>query len=266
MGAALVTTTSLLGWQLWSSHQLHQDVKVLQQALSQQSQRAPSANGNPLALKQNPSVASVPNARLNTGPNAAPNVTPPQTAPQSAPVNPPGAATDPFASFFGGNGDPFAGFFSGGDPFGDFDQMRQEMEQHMQQFMSATGATGAPWATNGQGGSLFDAFGNFGGVLGGTAQPAISMQEKSDAYIITIDLPKGSSDVEVNTAVANGQLNIEGKLTVKHSDQQQGRNFTSMQTQQFSRSLALPADADPLGIRNETRGDQMIVTLPKQTG
>jgi HSP20 family molecular chaperone IbpA len=247
MGAALVTTTSLLGWQLWSSHQLRQDLSALQQTLSQtQPQAAPAASTNQLASNQSPGASIVPNATPNTVPNATP-----QTPPQSSPVNPPGATNDPFDGFFGGSGDPFA----------DFDQMRQEMEQHMQQLMGSMGGTGS------QGGSFFDDFDNFGGgsAFSGAAQPEINMSEKPDAYVITIDLPKDSSDVEVNTEVENGQLNIEGKLTVKREDKQQGHSLTSMQTQEFSRSLPLPADADPLGIRNETQGDQMIVTVPKQT-
>jgi HSP20 family molecular chaperone IbpA len=249
MGAALVTTTSLLGWQLWSSHQLRQDLSALQQTLSQQPRQA-AANHNPLALNQSPQASVAPH---NAAPGTvAPNpVTPPQSPPQSSPVNPPGSATDPFSGFFGGGS---------GDPFADFDQMRQQMEAQMQQLMGSMGGPGGPG-----GGSFFDDFDNFGGggAFSGAAQPEINMSEKPDAYVITIDLPKGSSDVEVNTAVENGQLNIEGKLTVKHEDKQQGHNFTSQQTQEFSRSLPLPADADALGIRNETQGDQMIVTVPK---
>jgi HSP20 family molecular chaperone IbpA len=263
MGAALVTTTSLLGWQLWSSHQLRQDLSALQQTLShtQAQTSAPAkANGNQLALNQSPSASIVPNAAPNSAVPHNP-ATPPQSPPQATPVNPPGTSGDPFDDFF-------SGFGNGADPFADFDQMRQQMEQQMQQLMGSMGAIGGPGGQSSQGGSPFDPFNNFnfGSAFSGAAQPGINLQEKPDAYVITIDLPKGSSDVEVNAAVENGQLNIEGKLTVKHEDQQQGHSLSSLQTQQFSRRLPLPADADPLGIHNETQGDQMIVTVPKQTG
>jgi len=144
-----------------------------------------------------------------------------------------------------GSSDPFANFFSS-DPFSGFDQMRQRMEQMF-----------------GAGGSLFD----FPGAgFASAAQPEIEMSEKPDAYVVTIELPEGSSDVELSTEVDNGQLSIEGKLTVRQDNSQQGRSITSMQTQQFSRRLPLPKDVDPLGIRNETQGNQVVVTLPKTTG
>jgi len=185
------------------------------------------------ALKESrPSVAPQlsQNSPSPLGSNSG-TLTPP---PASAPVNPPNT-NDPFAGFFDDD------FFSG------FDQMRQRMEQLM------------------NGGSLFDRNG-FSFSFSSAAQPEIEMREEADAYVVTIELPEGSSNVELNTEVEDGKLNIAGKLTVKQEDKQGGRSFSSVQTQQFSRSLPLPKDVDPLGIRNETQGNQVVVTLPKSTG
>ena len=233
LSGALVVTAGLLGWQVYNTHRLHQQFSALEQQLQQRQDTTLPAL-NPLAL------------------NPAP-MPPTAGAPQSPPLAPPGAplqtpAPDPLG------GDPFDLFFSGsGNMFSGFDQMRQRMEDHMRQLM------------NGQGGSLFDfdGFGGFGGsALPDTAQPQISMNEGDDAYTVTITLPEGS-DVQLDTEVQNGQLNIEGTLTVEQKNEQQGRSFSSVQTQQFARSLPLPDDVDPLGMHSETRDNQVIVTLPK---
>lgn len=230
LSGTLVVTVGLLGWQVYNTHRLHQQFTALEQQLHQRDDTTLSAL-NPLAL--NP--APVP-----------PGANTPQSSPPGAPLQTPAPdplGDDPFDLFFGGSGDPFSGF----------DQMRQRMEDHMRQLM------------NGQGGPLFD-FDGLGGYNGGalpdSAQPQVSMDEGDDAYTVTITLPEGSN-VQLDTEVKNGQLNIEGKLTVEQQDQQQGRSFSSVQTQQFARSLPLPDDVDPLGMHSETRDNQVIVTLPK---
>lgn len=240
LSSALMASLGLLGWQLWNTHQLQTEFTALQQQMRQNN--TPGATTlNPLALNQAP--APMPPAinapGLNTPLSPQQNPGTPLQTPNTDPLS-----NDPFDLFFSGSGDMFA----------DFDQMRQRMEQQMQQLMGGQGAM-----------FNFDddsAFGSAG--LPNAAQPQISMDENKDAYTVTITLPEGSN-VQLDTAVKNGQLNIEGKLTVEQKNEQQGRRFSSTQTQQFARSLPLPEDVDPLGVHSETRDNQVIVTLPKST-
>lgn len=154
------------------------------------------------------------------------------------------------ADRFGGNGDPFA----------DMQRLQAEMHQRMQQLMDDFGMPGF-------GSSLFDEpFGNmpgFGSSMGFGADPEFALQETADNYQVSISIPDGS-DVEITTEVNGRDLTIEGKVTLEQQNQQGAGGFSSMQTGQFARTLTLPADVDPLGITNETRNGQVIITLPKQ--
>lgn len=146
------------------------------------------------------------------------------------------------------------------DPFADMQRMQAQMHQRMQQLLDdfGMGAFGA---------SLFDEpFGSmpgFGSSMGFGADPEFALQETADSYQVSISIPTGST-VEITTEVNGRDLTIEGKVTLQQQDQQGTGGFRSLQTRQFARTLTLPADVDPLGISNETRNGQVIITLPKQ--
>jgi HSP20 family molecular chaperone IbpA len=166
----------------------------------------------------------------------------------------------PPSSLFGGNGlnnVPGGIFNNQNDPFADFDKLRDEMFDHMQQLMEG-----------GMAGSLFDddffGAGNFG--FGGglnTQEPEVDLSEKDDAYVITIDIPK-NSNAEVSATVEGNQLNIKGKITVNNDSSNNSSTFMSTQSRQFARSMPLPADADPDGLTNVTKENRVIITIPKQ--
>ena len=232
ISTTLGITTALLVWQLWSSHQLQQQISSLQQQLSQQNNQLTS-----------PLTAAGPGSSTITPPvqHAMPPATGRMAPPASAPLQ-------------AGPADPFA----------DFDRLQQQMLARMQNLMGSN-----PTSLFDTNDPLFGAYGagNFGGpdtdfASPLAAEPEIVVANQPEAFVVTITLPEGS-DIELNTSVENTKLNIEGKLTVEQKGQANGANFSSTQTQQFARTITLPHNIDPLGIANETRGNQVIITLPK---
>ncbi len=156
---------------------------------------------------------------------------------------------------------PAAAAAGSSDPFADMQRMQAEMHQRMQQLMEGFGMPGF-------GPSLFDEpFGNmpgFGSSMGLGADPEFTLQETVDSYQVSISIP-ADSNVEITTEVNGRDLTIEGKVTLQQQNQQGNGTFNSLHTRQFARTLTLPADVDPLGISNETRNGQVIITLPKQS-
>ena len=234
LAAALaVAGVGLLGWQGWNTHQLHQQVVALQQQLA--------AGGN----------AQSPVPRANSGPLAPPAT---GSAPQqNSPLTPQGPT--PLSP----NADPFWG---GQDPFADMQRMQQQMHQHMQDLLSGLGF-------DQPGASLFDMDPlqgglGFGSSMGFGDDPKFTFKENADNYQLTIDIPQGSK-VEINTSVHGRDLTVEGKVTAEQQSQNnKGGSYRSRQSRQFARTFSLPGDVDALGIRNETSGDHVVITLPKQ--
>ena len=138
--------------------------------------------------------------------------------------------------------------------------MQEEMHQQMQQLMQGFGMNVPMFDMDpflGGAGSGFSSNMGFG------AQPDFNFTEEGDHYLVTVKIPEGSN-VEINTETHGPQLTIQGKVSVQQNNQANGGAFSSVQTQQFARTLTLPADVDVLGITNETVGDEIHIKLPKQ--
>jgi HSP20 family molecular chaperone IbpA len=175
-----------------------------------------------------------------------------------APSNPPlnnSPLNTPFSSNAPSGNSPFDS-----DPFADMQRMQQEMHQRMQQMLQGFGMNTPLFDMDPfQGGSGFSSSMGFG------VQPDFEFSEAQDEYIVTVKIPQGSN-VEINTEVKDDELTIQGKVSVQQNDQNNSGAFSSVQTQQFARTLTLPGDVDVLGITNETVGDEVRIKLPKQKG
>jgi HSP20 family molecular chaperone IbpA len=229
-----VAALGLLGYQSWNTHQLQQQVVALQQQLAAQT-GAGSGQSAPGA----PPLASPPNA-------TPPQSNPPLVPPAASPLNPP-ARNDPF--------------WGGQDPFADMQRMQQQMHQHMQDLLSGLGFDQPDTSLFGM--DPFQRGLGFGSSMGFGDDPKFDFKENVDNYQVTIAIPKGSK-VEITTSVHGRDLTVEGRVTVEQQNQNKGQKFRSLQTRQFARTFSLPADVDVLGIRNETVGEQAVITLPKQ--
>lgn len=247
LGSVAVIALGLLGWQSWNTHQLQQQVESLQQQVSAQQLSAPLAQANPLSA---PNAFTPPPAASN--PPTSP-INPQLLAP--SPAQPPSAQGNPPLA---NNGDPFWG---GQDPFEEMQRMQQQMHQHMQELMNGFGMGSA-------GASLFDmdpfqGGPGFGSSMGFGAEPEFQFDETRDNYQVSVTIPQGSH-VEVSTSTQGNNLTIEGKVTVEQSNQANGSAFRSQQTRQFARTLQLPEDVDLMGLTNETKGDRVLITIPKK--
>ncbi|MES2604924.1 MAG: Hsp20/alpha crystallin family protein [Pseudomonadota bacterium] len=176
-------------------------------------------------------------------------VPPTSSAPTAPPSSPPA--------------DPLWG---GQDPFAEMQRMQQQMHQHMQDLMSGFGMGNFGMDPNGS--SLFDMDPfqgglGFGSSMGFGGEPDFDFTETSDNYQVSISIPQGSN-VEISTSTQGNNLTIEGKVTVEQDGQNNGGGFRSTQTRQFARTLQLPEDVDPLGVKNETQGDKVVITIPKK--
>lgn len=233
MGGLLAIGAGFIGWQGWNTHQLQLQVDQLQQQLALQPspQTAPS-NPQQQSHPTPPSSGVIPNPLQPQSPQA----------PQNGFGNPPLGSSP-----FGGN-----------DPFADMQRMQQEMHERMQQMMQGFGMNMPMFDMDPfQGGPGFSSNMGFG------AQPDFAFDEGQDEYVVTVKIPDGSN-VEINTDVHGDELTIQGKVTVEQNNQGNGGGFSSVQTQQFARTLTLPGDVDVLGITNETVGDEIHIKLPKQ--
>jgi HSP20 family molecular chaperone IbpA len=245
LGSVAVIALGLLGWQSWNTHQLQQQVASLQQQVSTQAATTPVMPNHPNPLAMPAPQSTAPGSQIN------PQLLAPAPAQPSSPQGSAPLANGP---------DPFWG---NEDPFEEMQRMQQQMHEHMQQLMNSFGMSGP-------GASLFDmdpfqGGPGFGSSMGFGAEPEFEFKENGDHYEVSISIPQGSN-VEINTSTQGNNLTIEGKVTVEQNNQSKGNAFRSQQTRQFARTLHLPEDVDPLGLTHETRGDHVVITLPKKQG
>ena len=134
--------------------------------------------------------------------------------------------------------DPFSDpFFSSSDPMNTVSEMHKKMQAMMGQMPHSDMFT--------------------------TQSIAYDMQETSDEYLITIDIPEGQ-DLDLDTDLQDDQLIINAKLTSNSSDQSNGmsRNFSS--TSQMQRSMYLSSDVDESAMKVNQDGQRVTISIPKK--
>ena len=128
------------------------------------------------------------------------------------------------------------------DPFAEMDRMQQQIDRWMQG--AAPGLNLTPRS------SLFSA---------ATAQPDIRIEEDSDAYRVRISVPEGS-ELALDTEINERRLTVSGEVSAHKDETGSGSMQRFFSSSQFSRQFTLN---DSLGIRKETVGNEVIITLPK---
>lgn len=221
-----------LGWLGYSNWQLRRQMASLQTA-------EPPAMPVPVPNFNGP-ASPAPNMPGQVVPNPVPNG-PGQVNPSPLPGGPGQASPDP--------ADPFDDFFSGNwDPLTEIERMQEHMRQLMQQ---------GPGAAFGSGSS-----GNGQTFTFQSMQPDISMEESKDAYVVNITIPEGS-DIELNTEVEGNEFVVSGKVSSKEENGSGNAKQSIVSSSSFSRSFYLDQAVDTLGMKSETHGDTMTITLPK---
>ena len=94
------------------------------------------------------------------------------------------------------------------------------------------------------------------------SSPKITMNEDADKYKVTVQVPEGE-DVEINTDLTDNQLTISGKVRQQSSTDSSGAQRQSLAISQFSQSLSLPGPVDNAHMKEEDKGNQIVITIPK---
>lgn len=92
--------------------------------------------------------------------------------------------------------------------------------------------------------------------------PEIHVNETDKDFQIVVEVPKDSR-VDLQTDVEDNTVHVAGTITQDTSSAARNLNSTFRSRSQFSRSIELPEPVNPLAIRTEQQGDEIVITLPK---
>jgi HSP20 family protein len=112
-------------------------------------------------------------------------------------------------------------------------------------------------------GRLFEqTFGENAGVTRRVVAPAIDVIETDSHYVVSAELP-GVRKEDIGLEVHDGVLNLRGEKRAGPGDQQQSR-WLERWYGSFSRSLRLPADADPGAVQASFHDGVLRIEIAKR--
>lgn len=92
----------------------------------------------------------------------------------------------------------------------------------------------------------------------------VGMKEEGDRYIIEFDMT-GLNEGQVDIQVNRHTITVRGERRDEQTEAGAQKYFQSRSYATFMKSIPLPPDADPSGMRSEKKGGTLIITLPKKT-
>jgi HSP20 family protein len=92
--------------------------------------------------------------------------------------------------------------------------------------------------------------------------PALNLVEKSDAYVVSAELP-GVKPEDVEISVAGRTLTLAGRRAEPELDEKARHHRRERSLAAFSRVLALPAEVDPDKVEARAAAGILTITLPK---
>lgn len=95
--------------------------------------------------------------------------------------------------------------------------------------------------------------------------PAVDISETPEAYLIKAELA-GVKREDIQVKVENGQLRLFGERKFEKEEKDKKQHRIERFYGSFSRSFALPDDADEALIKAEYRDGVLNLTLPKHAG
>ncbi len=97
-----------------------------------------------------------------------------------------------------------------------------------------------------------------------TFSPRIDIEDRTDEYIITVNLP-GTKESNINVNIENGQLQLNGKTeTIKKEENDSGSIVHKERfLGSFKRVIPLPDDIDEKNIKREYNDGVLTITIPK---
>ena len=94
-------------------------------------------------------------------------------------------------------------------------------------------------------------------------QPAVDIKEADDHFLLTADLP-GVDPQDIEVAMADGVLTIQGERTQEAADEQHDYRRFERVHGSFLRRFSLPDTADGEAISAKTNHGVLAITIPKQ--
>lgn len=92
--------------------------------------------------------------------------------------------------------------------------------------------------------------------------PSVDISEDEDEYLIKADLPEVDKE-NVKVTVENGVLAVRGERKFETEDKRRKYHWIERSYGSFSRSLALPDDADASKVTAEFKEGMLRIRLPK---
>lgn len=118
--------------------------------------------------------------------------------------------------------------------------------------------------------SIFDRyFSQAGRLPSGSAKeldwrPSADISETRSHYVIKAQIPDVDKD-DVHVAVENGVLTISGERRFEKEEETETTHRIESMYGKFSRSFALPGDADDAAISAKSRNGMLEIRIPKKT-
>jgi HSP20 family protein len=109
---------------------------------------------------------------------------------------------------------------------------------------------------------LFDGFATGLPSLGQMAAPTMDISETDKEMEITAELP-GLEQGDVQITVADGVLTIRGEKKSEREEKDKSYRLVERSYGAFSRSVELPAGADPAAVKAVMAKGVLTVTIPK---
>lgn len=94
-------------------------------------------------------------------------------------------------------------------------------------------------------------------------RPSVDISETKKHYVIKAELPDVDKD-DVDVTVENGMLTLTGERRYENEEEDETRHRVERMYGRFSRSFALPADADESAITAKTKNGLLKIRIPKQ--
>jgi len=107
-------------------------------------------------------------------------------------------------------------------------------------------------------------YGGDGGVpsAAGSWVPALDVSETKEQFVVTMDLP-GIDPEAVDVTVEDSTLTVSGSRELSANTEEENYLRVERRYGQFSRSLSLPASADPTRIDAHFDKGVLTITVPK---
>lgn len=137
------------------------------------------------------------------------------------------------------------------DPFAEMDRMQEQMNRMFNEsFRHASSLMGpGPIGT---------------GIPKSFFEPGIDLQDKTDHYLITMDIPGMEKD-QINLAVKEHMLTVSGDRKSESEKKDEKQGFYSMERQfgSFARTIPLPDDADGDRVKANYEKGVLEIEIPK---